>query len=111
MLGRQELRMRCVPAGIKAAEGWRRTNRRPLPHPISHRSYCPSVPPSPPQDQPHMALGTHVVAQAFDRLHALPPPPNNPEPTRSAVMIAVALGVRVVAVDLSQAARRGREYG
>jgi Alpha/beta hydrolase family len=35
-------------------EGWWRTNRRLLPHPISHWSYCPSAP-SPPQDQPHMA--------------------------------------------------------
>ena len=65
MLGCQELRMRRVPGGIEAAEGWRRTNRL-LPHPISHWSYCLSAPPSPPQDQLHLALGIHVLAEALD---------------------------------------------
>jgi hypothetical protein len=72
MLGREELRMRRVPSGFEAAEGWRRTNRRLLPHPISHGLYCPFAPPSQPQDQPHLALGTYVLEQALNRLHALP---------------------------------------
>jgi hypothetical protein len=62
--------MRLIAGGIEAAEGWRRTDRRLLPHRIFHWSYCPSAPPSPPQDQPHLALGTHVLAQVFDRRHA-----------------------------------------
>ena len=64
MLSRQELRVRRVPADIEATEGWRRSNRWLLPHPISHRSYCPSAPPSPRQDQPHPGPGAHAHAAA-----------------------------------------------
>jgi hypothetical protein len=61
MLSRQELCMRRVAAGIEVPKGWRRSNRWLLPHPITHRSYCPSVPAVPSSRSIARGTGTLVA--------------------------------------------------
>jgi hypothetical protein len=73
MFSRQELRMRRVPGSIEAAEGRRRSNRWLLPHPISQGRIAL------PRRRPRLKINrtrdwAHVLAQAFDRLHAQPVP-------------------------------------